>query len=121
MMCMNDFTSSIKKASKVDPAIERWFHGTRELERESSERVVYLCSYFDRIPVQSQPEYADILFQTLRSNDSRERPFVSDRMRENIRKFAAHLEKSGDAVKVEKARLLREAIQTSSCTTSEDS
>ena len=111
MGCLKDFTSSIEAVSEVDPAIKRWFYGTRQLERELSERVVYLCLYYDRIPTQSQLEYADILLETLRSGDFTQRAFVSDRIGENIREFATFLEQSGDTATIEKGRLLREAIQ----------
>lgn len=121
MMCLKDFTSSVKKASKVDPAIERWFHGTRELERELSERVIYLCSYFDRIPEQAQSEYADVLIETLRSETSNVTSLVSERIANNIREFATCLEHSEDPAKIEKAKLLRQIVQLERSTQSEAS
>lgn len=121
MTCLQNFRASVKTAAKIDPAIERWFHGTSELERELSERVVYLCSYFDRIPEQAEGEYADILLETLRAEKCKASTLVSCRMAKSIRDFAAHLEHSGDPARVEKGKHLRELIRPDSGATSENS
>lgn len=49
MTYLKDFTASMERASKSDPMMQKWLYGTRELERQLSERIIRLCKYPDMI------------------------------------------------------------------------
>ena len=110
MTCLKEFTSSVTKSDNMNPTVKRWLHSTRTLERQLSERVVYLCVYYDRIPEESQGESADVLVNVLKSGDL-EPGFIEEHdLAEYIADFASYLENSGIPQRINQGKRLRETV-----------
>ncbi len=111
MTNLKDFTASMERASKSDPMMQRWIYGTRELERQLSERVVHLCRYLSMIPEESLSSYAEVLLEAL-NNVEAEGTFSasSEDLTESFIVLVKTFEKSGDPQMEEKGRRIREAI-----------
>lgn len=110
MVYLKEFTTSLKGASEITPTVERWLYGTRELERVLSERIISLCRYFDRIPEQFLPNYADLLLEALNDEDLGDNFLGTEHLDENILMFVNILESSGDKEKEKKAELIRGVV-----------
>jgi len=111
MTHLKEFTASMEKASQSDPMMRRWVYGTKELERQLSERLIRLCKYPDMIPKKLLVNYADVLVEAL-ENEQGEGTFSasSEDLMESLIALAEKLENSGDSQMEEKAMRLREAI-----------
>ena len=111
MTHLKDFTASMEKASQSDPMMRRWLYGTKELERQLSERVVHLCKYRNMIPKELLPIYADVLVEAL-ENAKIEDSFSasSEDLVESLIALVETLEKSIDSQMKEKGRRIRETI-----------
>lgn len=111
MTHLKEFTASMEKASKSDPMMQRWLYGTKELERQLSERLIRLCKYPDMIPKALLANYTDVLVEAL-ENEQVEGTFFasSEDLMESLIALAENLENSGDSQMEEKARRIREAI-----------
>ena len=110
MVYLKEFTTSLKGAPEITPTVERWLYGTRELERVLSERIISLCRYFDRIPEQFLPNYADLLLEALNDEDLGDNFLDTEHLDENILMFVNILESSGDKAKEKKAELIRGVV-----------
>jgi hypothetical protein len=111
MVHLKDFTSSVRKSDEISPTVENWLYGTRDLERRLSERVIFLCQYYDRIPKQALLHYADLLIEVLDSDEVAGDFDLSGRLQNDIGKFAESLEQSEDPANKEKGKLIQAAIQ----------
>ena len=111
MTHLKEFTASMEKASQSDPMMQRWLYGTRELERQLSERLIRLCKYPDMIPKALLANYTDVLVEAL-ENEQVEGTFFtsSEDLMESLIALAETLEKSGDTQMEEKGRRIRETI-----------
>ena len=104
---LKDFANSIEESQKINPTIERWLDGAKELRRELSERVVSLCRYFDQIPKEAISSYANALLDALTDEDLEGEIRVSKQLNQRILDFARLLEDSGVS---DKAGLVRKAV-----------
>ena len=111
MVHLKDFTESLKEVPQINPTVERWLYGTRELERKLSERIIVLCQYFDRIPAQSLTNYSDVLLEALTSEDIEGRFLNSERLSKSIIEFAKFLRASKDREKGKKAKLICDTVR----------
>ena len=111
MTHLKEFTASMEKASQSDPMMQRWLYGTKELERQLSERLIRLCKYPDMIPKALLANYTDVLVEAL-ENEQVEGTFFasSEDLMESLIALAENLENSGDSQMEEKAGRIREAI-----------
>ena len=111
MTHLKEFTASMEKASQSDPMMQRWLYGTKELERQLSERLIRLCKYPDMIPKELLASYADVLLEAL-GNAKIEGSFSasSEDLMESLITLAENLENSGDSQMEEKGRRIRETI-----------
>ncbi len=111
MTHLKDFTASMEKASKSDPMMRRWLYGTKELERQLSERLVRFCQHLNMIPQEALASYADVLVEAL-ENAKMEDSFSasSEDIVGSLITLAEILEKSGDTQMREKGRRIRETI-----------
>ena len=111
MTHLKEFTASMEKASQSDPMMQKWLYGTKELERQLSERLIRLCKYPDMIPKALLANYADVLVEAL-ENEQVEGTFFasSEDLMESLIALAENLENSGASQMEEKARRIREAI-----------
>jgi len=110
MTHLKDFTSSLAELPEVNATMGRWMHGTREIEREMSERIVSLCRYFERIPRESLSDYVVVLFEVL-DDDKLESGFLkSEHLDKSIMNFINHLKSLNNPVMTEKADQIREKI-----------
>ena len=111
MTHLKEFTASMEKASQSDPMMQRWLYGTKELERQLSERLIRLCKYPDMIPKALLANYTDVLLEAL-ENEQVEGTFFasSEDLMESLIALAENLENSGDSQMKEKAMRIREAI-----------
>ena len=111
MTHLKEFTASMEKASQSDPMMQRWLYGTKELERQLSERLIRLCKYPDMIPKALLANYTDVLVEAL-ENEQVEGTFFasSEDLMESLIALAKNLENSEDSQMQEKARRIREAI-----------
>ena len=107
MDCLKDFTSLIEKSERINPTVQSWLYNTQELERQLSERVVYLCMYYDRIPQQFRSEYAKTLISVLNNGDIWPGFIESNKLTDNISDFAKYLESSNDPDQINQGRELR--------------
>ena len=107
---LKEFTKSLKGASDITPTVERWLYGTRELEKELSERIISLCRYFERIPEQSLPNYADLLLEALNNEDLGDNFLSTEQLDKQILVFLDNLESTGDEAKGKKAELIRGVV-----------
>jgi len=111
MTHLKEFTESMEKASQSDPMMQRWLYGTKELERQLSERLIRLCKYPDMIPKALLANYTDVLVEAL-ENEQVEGTFFasSEDLMESLIALAENLENSGDSQMEKKASRIREAI-----------
>jgi len=111
MTHLKEFTASMEKASKSDPMMQRWLYGTKELERQLSERLIRLCKYPDMIPEALLASYANVLLESL-ENEQVEGTFsiFSEDLLESLISLTETLEKSGNPQMEEKGRQIRETI-----------
>jgi hypothetical protein len=110
MTCLKEFASSVEKNDNMNPTVRRWLNSTRALELQMSESIVYLCAYYDRIPEQSQTNYADVLVSVLRSGDLEPGFIESHNLAKNISDFATYLENSDIPECVSRGAELRETV-----------
>ena len=110
MTHLKEFTASMEKASQADPMMQRWLYGTKELERQLSERLIRLCKYPDMIPKELLADYADVLVEALENEQVEGTVAYSKGLMESLIAIAENLEDSGDSQMQEKARRIREAI-----------
>lgn len=111
MVYLKNFTLSMEKAPEINPTMERWLYGTKELDRKLSERIISLCRYFDRIPKQSLIDYVDVLLEALNREDIKKQFLYSVRFGQTIPDFIRFLENTGEQDMIEKAELLRENLE----------
>lgn len=111
MTHLKDFTASMEKASQSDPMMRRWLYGTKELERQLSERLVHLCKYPNMIPKELLASYTEVLLEAL-ENAEVENTFYasSEDLVESLIALAETLEKSGDPQMEDKGRQIRTAV-----------
>jgi len=111
MSHLREFTASMEKVSQSDPLMQRWLYGTRELERQLSERLVNLCRYVNMIPKELLASYADVLVETL-ENAQMEGTFShsSGDLEDSLIELSEILEKSDDPQMKQKARRIRKTI-----------
>ncbi len=111
MTHLKEFTASMEKASQSDPMMQRWLYGTKELERQLSERLVHLCKYPNMIPKELLASYTKVLLEAL-ENAKEEGTFSasSEDLLESLIALAETLEKSGDSQMEEKGRQIRTAV-----------
>lgn len=111
MTHLKEFTASMEKASQSDPMMQRWLYGTKELERQLSERLIRLCKYPDMIPKALLANYTKVLLEAL-ENVKEEGTFSasSEDLVESLIALAETLEKSGDPQMKEKGRQIRTAV-----------
>ncbi|MBN1805605.1 MAG: hypothetical protein JW837_10165 [Sedimentisphaerales bacterium] len=111
MTHLKKFTSSMEKASQSDPMMQRWLYGTKELERQLSERLIRLCKYPDMIPKSLLASYADVLLEAL-ENEQVNGTFsaFSEDLLESLIALTETLEKSGNPQMEQKGRRIREII-----------
>jgi hypothetical protein len=111
MTHLKEFTASMEKVSQSDPMMQRWLYGTKELERQLSERLVNLCRYLNMIPEELLPIYADVLLE-ISENDKVNSIYSksSEYLVESLTTLAETLEKSGDPQMEDKGRRIRETI-----------
>ena len=110
MVYLKEFTTSLKGASDITPTVERWLYGTRELEKVLSERIISLCRYFDRIPEQFLPNYADLLLEALSNEDLGDNFLSTEQLDKNILVFVDTLKSTGDEAEGKKAELIRGVV-----------
>ncbi len=110
MTHLKEFTASMEKASQSDPMMQKWLYGTKELERQLSERLIRLCKYPDMIPKELLAAYADVLAEALENEQVEGTVASSKGLMESLIALAEKLENSGDSQMEEKARRIREAI-----------
>jgi hypothetical protein len=115
MTHLKNFTSSLMGLPEINVTMERWIYGTKEMERKISQRTIYLCRYFDRIPKQSLSGYIDALLEALDSEELESGFLKSEHLDGSIRNFIDYLKSLDDPSKVEKAELIlakvREELQ----------
>ena len=111
MTHLKEFTTSIERASQSDPMMQKWLYGTKELERQLSERLLNLCRYLNMIPEQLLSIYADVLLE-ISENDEVNGIYSnpSEYLVESLTALAEKLEKSGDPQTEDKGRRIRETI-----------
>jgi len=111
MTHLKEFTASMEKASQSDPMMQRWLYGTKELERQLSERLIRLCKYPDMIPKALLANYTDVLVEALENNQV-EGTFCasSEDLMESLIALAENLENSEDPQMNEKGKRIRETI-----------
>ena len=111
MTHLKDFTASIEKASKSEPMMQKWLYGTRELERQLSERLVHLCQYLNMIPQEALASYADVIIEALEDADVKGTlSDSSDELMESLVELVETLENSADPQMNEKGKRIRETI-----------
>jgi len=111
MTHLKEFTASMEKASQSDPMMQRWLYGTKELERQLSERLIRLCKYPDMIPKELLANYTNVLVEALEKEQVEGMSIASSEgLMESLIALAEKLENSGDSQMEEKARRIREAI-----------
>jgi hypothetical protein len=111
MADLMDFTSSLAELPEVNATMERWLYGTRELERRMSERIIFLCRYFDRIPEKSLSDYADVLSKALAMEKLESGFLKSEHLNRSITAFAEHLRNLGDPTSTKKADLILKMVR----------
>ena len=112
MTHLKEFTASMEKVSQSDPMMQRWLYGTRELERQLSERIVNLCRYLNMIPKEVLSSYADVIVEPL--EDARVEGTLaasSPDLMESLIELVETLEQSEDPQIKEKGRRIRETIR----------
>ena len=108
MVNLNSFTVSIEQSPNIDPTMERWLDGVKDLQYNISEKVFFLCRYFEKIPPNSLSIYANLLIEAL-DNDLYKNEFLNSKsLSEKIYKFSEFLEKNGQK---EKADIIREKVK----------
>ena len=111
MTHLKDLTASIERASKSEPIMQKWLYGTRELERQLLERLVYLCRYLDMIPESALASYADVMVEVLEDTDAGASVSAwSGDVKESLMRLVERVENSGDRQMEEKGMRIREAI-----------
>jgi hypothetical protein len=65
MVNLNSFAMSMEQSPNIDPTMERWLDGVKDLQYNISEKVFFLCRYFEKIPPNSLSNYADLLIEAL--------------------------------------------------------
>ncbi len=111
MTHLKEFTASMERASQSDPMMQRWLYGTKELERQLSERLIRLCKYPDMIPKELLAKYTDVLVEAL-ENEQVEGTFFasSEDLMESLIALVKTLENSEDLQMNEKGKRIRETI-----------
>jgi len=111
MTHLKEFTASMEKVSQSDPMMQRWLYGTRDLERQLSERLVNLCRYLNMIPKELLASYADVLVEILESAEM-EGTFSasSGDIEESLIKLSETLEKSEDPEIKQKGERIRKTV-----------
>jgi len=111
MTHLKEFTASMEKASQSDPMMQRWLYGTKELERQLSERLIRLCKYPDMIPNELLANYTDVLVEAL-ENEQVEGTFYasSEDLMESLIALVENLENSGDPQMKVKGKRIRKTI-----------
>jgi len=111
MTHLKDFTASMERASKSDPMMQKWLYGTRELERQLSERLVHLCQYLNMIPEEALASYADVIVEALEDTDAEGTLSASSEgLIESLIELVKTLEDSEDPQMNEKGKRIRETI-----------
>ena len=111
MTHLKDFTASIEKASKSEPMMQKWLYGTRELERQLSERLVHLCQYLDLIPEEALASYADVIVEALEDADVEGTlAAFSEDLMDSLIELVETLEKSEEPQMIEKSKRIRATI-----------
>jgi hypothetical protein len=111
MTHLKDFTASIEKASKSEPMMQKWLYGTRELERQLSERLVHLCQYLDLIPQEALASYADVIAEALEDAGAEGTLSASSEdLMKSLIELVEILESSENPQMNEKGKRIRETI-----------
>jgi len=94
MTHLKGFIATMEKASQSDPMMQRWLYGTKELERQLSERLIRLCKYPDMIPKEVILDYATILFEAIEEAKKRKWYIFSVDLLKSLIEFVEIIEKS---------------------------
>ena len=111
MSHLKEFTASVEKVSQSDPMMQKWLYGTKELERQLSERLVNLCRYLNLIPKELLASYAELLAETL-ENAETEGTFspASGDLEQSLMELSEVLENSADPHMKQNGRRIRTTI-----------
>jgi len=94
----------IQSSPKLSPSVERWLDGTKELELELSNKVVFLSKYIDQIPSQILPSYSTMIVNILNDDEIKDSLDMPKALADNILDLAKALEKAGERTKASDVR-----------------